>query len=76
MAKFSIPDSLFDAADRLAHRVGFSRSRLYVRTIERFLAEELKDDVTAHLNEIYAREDSPLDAGMAAAQRRAVVDKW
>ncbi|HEX9549103.1 MAG TPA: hypothetical protein VF942_17315 [Acidimicrobiales bacterium] len=72
----SIPDSLFDAADRLAHRLGLSRSQLYVRAIERFLAEESDDDVTAQLNELYAREDSRLDDGVAAAQGRAVADEW
>jgi len=65
---------LFDAADWLAHRLGLSRSRLYVRAIERSLAEESDDNVTAQLNEIYAREDSRLDAGEAGAQRRAVAD--
>ena len=72
----SIPDALFEAADRAARRLGLSRSELYARALERFLAHEPDDAITARLDEVYADEDSPVDAGLAAAQRRAVAEAW
>lgn len=68
----SIPDALFSAADRLAARLGISRSTLYARALERFAAAEADEEITARLNEVYATEDSGLDPAFAAAQRRGV----
>ena len=72
----SIPDALFEAADRAARRLGLSRSQLYARALERFLREEPDDAVTARLDEVYASEDSAVDPALAAAQRRAVAEPW
>lgn len=69
----SIPDPLFEAAERVAHRLGLSRSQLYARAIERFLADDPDDEVTARLDDVYASEASSLDPGLARAQRRAVA---
>jgi metal-responsive CopG/Arc/MetJ family transcriptional regulator len=35
----SIPDNLFEAADKVARRLGISRSELYQRAIARFLEQ-------------------------------------
>jgi metal-responsive CopG/Arc/MetJ family transcriptional regulator len=70
----SIPDALFEAADRAARRLGLSRSQLYARALERFLGEEPDDVVTARLDEVYAAEDSAVDPHLAAAQRKAVTE--
>jgi metal-responsive CopG/Arc/MetJ family transcriptional regulator len=72
----SIPDALFEAADRVARRLGLSRSELYARALERFLAEEPDDAITARLDELYADEGSTVDPALAEAQRRAVVEPW
>jgi metal-responsive CopG/Arc/MetJ family transcriptional regulator len=72
----SIPDALFEAADRAARRLGLSRSQLYARALERFLGEEPDDAVTARLDEVYATEDSAVDPLLAAAQRKAVTEPW
>jgi metal-responsive CopG/Arc/MetJ family transcriptional regulator len=69
----SIPDPLFEAAERVAHRLGLSRSQLYARAIERFLADDPDDEVTARLDEVYASEASSLDPDLARAQGRAVA---
>lgn len=71
----SIPDPLFEAADRTARRLRLSRSELYARALERYLAHESDDDVTARLNDVYATESSALDPGLAAAQRRAIAEE-
>jgi len=71
----SIPDSLFEAADRAARRLGLSRSQLYARALERLLADA-DDAITARLDELYAAEDSAIDPALASAQRRAVTEPW
>jgi predicted transcriptional regulator len=49
----SLPDSLFDAAERLARRLGISRSELYQRAVKAYLQESRGDGVTEALNELY-----------------------
>lgn len=72
----SIPDALFEAADRAARQLGLSRSQLYARALERFLGEEPDDAVTARLDAVYATEDAAVDPLLAAAQRKAVTEPW
>jgi hypothetical protein len=72
----SIPDPLFEAAERLARRTHVSRSRLYARALELLLATTDDDDVTAALDDVYATEPSSLDPHTAAAQARAVDEAW
>ena len=52
----SIPDSLFELAERLAHRLGISRSELFQRAMASFLREHKLDGVTEALNEVYGPE--------------------
>lgn len=72
----SIPDPLFQAADRIARRRGLSRSQLYARALERLVDAESSDEVTARLDEVYATEDSGLDKDLERAQLRAVSETW
>lgn len=64
----SIPGPVFQAAERLAKRLGIARSRLYSRALERYVAEAEKRDVTARLNQVHAKERVDLDAALAALQ--------
>jgi antitoxin MazE6 len=68
----SIPDPLFQAADRAAKRLRLSRSELYARALERYLENAPDDEVTARLDAVYADEDSRLDPALASAQQRAL----
>ena len=49
----SIPDSIFELADKFAGRQGLSRSELYTRAIKDYLGRHREDRVTEVLNEIY-----------------------
>jgi predicted transcriptional regulator len=49
----SLPDELFEAAERLAARFGWGRSQLYAYALEAFLARSGEDEVTAGLDEVY-----------------------
>lgn len=72
----SIPDPLFEAADRLARRRKMSRSALYAEALERLLAEHTGDDVTAQLDEVYAEQSSTIDEVVIAAQADALREEW
>jgi metal-responsive CopG/Arc/MetJ family transcriptional regulator len=52
----SIPDSLFHAAERLARRLGISRSALFQRAVRAFLQEHADEGVTEALNEVHEQE--------------------
>jgi len=47
----SIPDELFREADHLAHRLGISRSELYVRAVAEYIGAHREQSVTERLNE-------------------------
>ncbi len=68
----SLPDHLFESADALAEHLGLSRSELYARAVEEFLAKHRNQDVTARLNDVYAEEGGGLDPALRAAQARSI----
>lgn len=72
----SIPDSVFEAAEELAARRQCSRSSLYAQALERLLAAEDRDEVTARLDAVHAEEPSELDPALRDAQARAVAESW
>jgi len=73
----SVPDELFGSADELADELGVSRSELYARAMEEFLARHRDRDVTARLNAVYQEEDSGLPEDVWRAQRQSLEpDGW
>ncbi len=57
----SIPDAIFKAAEKLASRLGFSRSELYTKAVIAYLQKHRNEGVTRRLDEIYNKESSGLD---------------
>lgn len=75
----SIPDPVFRSAEKLAARLGMSRSQLYAEALAAMLAKHSEALVTAQLNEIYGsdEDDSSLDPEVALVQQRSVLEeKW
>lgn len=74
----SIPDPIFEAADRLARRRRVSRSALYAEALELLLAGQVEADaeITRRLDEVYADQDSTPDPWIAAAQAEALREEW
>jgi metal-responsive CopG/Arc/MetJ family transcriptional regulator len=68
----SIPDSIFEEAERLAEKLEMSRSKLYVEALQRLLCTYRQEAVTTTLDEIYAKEDSTLAPSLSEAQHRAI----
>jgi metal-responsive CopG/Arc/MetJ family transcriptional regulator len=57
----SIPDTIFQAAERISKKLEISRSELYSKAIAEFVATHDDESITNELNQIYAAEDSSLD---------------
>ena len=68
----SIPDKVFESAEQLAHRIGMSRSELYVTALKNFLERHRDDKVTEKLNEIYDGESFKLDPALQSMQTRSL----
>jgi hypothetical protein len=75
----SIPDSLFEAADQLADRLGITRSQLYQRAVKRYLQAHSHDVIREKLDEVYGDdgEESRLDAAIEYLQDASIEkDDW
>ena len=71
----SISDSLFEAAEELAQRLGISRSRLYSQAVERFVADHLRTAVTERLDELYDEEPAQVDPLLSTLQLANLEDE-
>ena len=75
----SIPDATFESAERLAKRLGISRSQLYSTAIGELIEKYRYSGVTEQLDAIYeANPDaSSLDKDIEALQSRVFEgDDW
>jgi len=63
----SLPDELFESADRLARTLGVTRSRLFSTALSEFIARHKISRVTERLNAVYAVEESRLDPDVKQA---------
>ena len=74
----SIPDQVFNTAEKLARRLGLSRSELYVRAISSYVEEHNHQKVTEFLNEVYGNTDhEDLEEGFKKAQMKSIdKEKW
>ena len=74
----SLPDALFEAAERMAKRLDVSRSQLFQRAIQRYLDEHRKAGVTEALDKVYAEgpesgpSSSQVDPALDRLQRKSL----
>ena len=66
----SLPDDIFRDADRLARRLGKSRSRLYLEAVVEYLARHDPDAITAALDRVARELGIGVDPFSSAAARR------
>ena len=73
----SVPDAVFQAAERVSRRMRMSRSRLYAKAVEAYVRQHSEEDITEQLNKVYAgdsaRLDPALEAGSLEVLRR---ERW
>lgn len=75
----SIPDEIFDEAERMAKRLGISRSELYAKAVRDFVDRLRRADITERLNEVYADDStaSDLDRQLEAMQTLSLrKEEW
>jgi predicted transcriptional regulator len=65
----SLPDEVFEAAERLAKERGLTRSALYVQALEAFLEANEIDALTEAINRVADRVDTRLEPGLKRLQR-------
>ena len=66
----SVPDALFEEADRLAQRLKRSRSRIFADAVREYVARHDPDAVTAALDRVYSESEGECDALPSAAAAR------
>jgi len=66
----SIPDEVFEGAERLARRTKKSRSRLFSDALKEYLARHAPEEVTEAMNKALAEIGGQSDPFVAAAARR------
>jgi metal-responsive CopG/Arc/MetJ family transcriptional regulator len=73
----SVPDEVFQRAERLAHREGRSRSEVYSAALREYLARHSPDEVTEALDRaIEAIGASPDRFARSAGQRTLEANEW
>lgn len=68
----SIPDKVFGSADSLAKQLKLSRSQLYTKAVEEFVAEHARLGVREKLDQVYAAESSTLDPALSRVQAASI----
>jgi metal-responsive CopG/Arc/MetJ family transcriptional regulator len=75
----SIPDAVFEEAERLARQRGWSRSELYANAVAEYLRGERFLGVRERLDALYAARpaDAGLDRALESAQARVLpAEDW
>ena len=68
----SVPDRIFEAAERLAKQRKVPRSQIFAEALAAYVETRGSDEVTSKLNEIYAHEASVVDVGLVQAQNDSI----
>lgn len=71
----SVPDPVFQAAERFAEERGMARSQLFAAALEEYLAQHGPDAITAQLDRVYASQRSDLDEPFIRAQAAVLKDE-
>ena len=68
----SIPDEIFERAERLAKRARRTRSEVYSSALAEYIARHAPDEVTEAMNLVCEEVGEEMDAFLAAAGRNAL----
>jgi hypothetical protein len=75
--EISVPNPIYEAAERLAEKLGMSLSEFYVAALAAYVATYQNGDLTKRLDEVYGKEDSKLEPGLVAIQIASIgEEKW
>jgi predicted transcriptional regulator len=68
----SVPDEVFEGAERLARRTRRSRSRLYSDALREYVARHAAEEVTAAMNRVLEEVGELQDPFVSTAARRVL----
>jgi metal-responsive CopG/Arc/MetJ family transcriptional regulator len=71
----SVPDTVFNAGERLARQLKVSRSELYANALAEYVGVRGAAAVSEKLNAVYALQASSVDPSLSVAQSRALADE-
>lgn len=69
----SVPDDIFEPAERLAKRLKKSRSQIYSEAVAEYIIRHDPDTVTERINEVCDEADTRPDPFLTAAARRILA---
>jgi metal-responsive CopG/Arc/MetJ family transcriptional regulator len=77
----SLPDHLYEEAERTARSLGLPRSQLFARALEEFIATHKRENITERLNQVYSslaptESDAVGDVGIEAIRNLTKNDSW
>jgi predicted transcriptional regulator len=73
----SVPDEVFERAERLARRSGRSRSEVYSAALREYVARHAPDEVTDALDRIVGEMDPSREPFVSEAGRRVLeASEW
>lgn len=73
----SIPDHVFEGAERFARRTKKSRSQLFSDAVKEYLARHAPDEVTEAMDRVCSELETTTDEFVSAAGRRILKgSKW
>ena len=68
----SIPEPVFEKAERLAKRARKSRSQLYSEALKEYLARHAPEEVTEGMDRVLAKIEDSKDPFVSTASRRVL----
>jgi len=68
----SVPDDVFEGAERLARREGRSRSEVYSAALREYVARHETDEVVEALDQVVAEVGEGIDPFVIAASRQTL----
>jgi len=68
----SIPDDVFEDAERFARRTKKSRSQLFSDAVREYVARHGQEEITEAMDKVCAELGQPADEFIAAASRRTL----
>lgn len=73
----SIPDPVFDAAERISKRLRLSRSGFYAQAVEAYVKQHSGDEITRRLDEVHGARPSELDPAWESVSLEVLRrEKW
>jgi metal-responsive CopG/Arc/MetJ family transcriptional regulator len=72
----SVPEQVFEEAERMAKRLRVSRSRFYAQALEEFVKKHRGEGVRESLDAVYGAEPAKLDPVLTDLQAEALREEW